>query len=73
VKAYSTYTPVSTPPVFGAPTVSGGQLTITWTGTGVLQESSDLKNWTDVSGQPTSPYTTPVTTGAGGKYYSIRQ
>ena len=70
VKAYAT---VTTPAVFGAPVLKNGQLTITWTGTGVLQESSDLQHWTDVPGQPTSPYTAPVGTAPGGKYYSIRQ
>jgi hypothetical protein len=70
VKAFAT---LSTPAVFGPPTLSGGQLTITWTGTGVLQESSDLKNWTDVPGQPNGSYTVPVGTAAGGKFYRIKQ
>jgi len=36
--------------------VSGGQLTISWTGTATLQHSTDLINWTPVPGNPVSPY-----------------
>jgi hypothetical protein len=48
-------------PKFSAPTLTGGQVTITWTGAGKLQQAADLKSWTDVAGNPTSPYTVPVT------------
>ena len=47
-------------PKFNAPTLSGGQVTITWTGSGKLQQAADLTGWTDVAGNPASPYTVPV-------------
>ena len=42
------------PPRFNNPVLSGGQVTITWTGTGTLLESTDLINWATVPGNPTS-------------------
>lgn len=54
---------------------NGDQVTVTWTGAGVLQEATDLLNggataWTDVVGNPGSGYTT---TAAGPrKFYRLR-
>jgi hypothetical protein len=44
------------PPQFYPPTYNGGQVTLTWTGTGTLLESTDLINWSPVAGNPSSPY-----------------
>lgn len=50
---------------------AGGVFTLTWTQTGVvLQESTDLKTWTDLP-SATSPYK-PATTGTG-KFYRLKQ
>ena len=60
------------PPKFNKPVLSGGQITITWSGTGTLLESTDLINWTPVPGNPTSPYT--VSAGlAVRKFYRVQQ
>ena len=45
---------------FNPPAIAGGQLVISWIGTGVLQESTDLKTWTPVAGNPSSPYQTAM-------------
>lgn len=59
----SGYAPASTQaPRFQAPVLSGGQVTITWTGPGKLYQSTDLKTWTLVTGNPASPF--KVTPGA---------
>jgi hypothetical protein len=62
---------VDEPPVFGRPTISGGSVSISWTGGGTLQESSDLKSWTPVSGTPASPYQVPVSSDASAKFYRL--
>ena len=54
------------PPVFNPPSFSNGQLTISWTGTGALQESTNVAlpfaQWKTVTA--TSPYqVTPATNG----------
>ena len=54
------------PPVFNPPSFSNGQLTISWTGTGALQESTNvalpLSQWTTLTNG--SPYqVTPATSG----------
>jgi len=59
-------------PKFNNPMVSGGQLTLTWTGTGALQESTNLVNWAVVPGNPTSPYVIS-TSLAASKYYRLQQ
>jgi hypothetical protein len=55
---------------FEQPTLADGQVTLTWTGTGTLQETTDLTNWTDVDPQPTGN-TLTVTPEAGVKAYRI--
>jgi hypothetical protein len=68
---FSAYAPVP-PAVFNQPTLSGGQVTFTWEGSGTLQESTDLKTWTPVPGNPASGYT--VTPAAGTLlFYRIAQ
>ena len=60
------------PPKFNSPVVGSGQVTITWTGGGTLQESTNLLNWTAVPGNPTSPYVVPVSL-APKKFYRVQQ
>jgi len=72
IKAY--YNIITTPPLrFTSATLSGGTLTIDWTGTGRLQEASNLtghaSDWGDVS-NPTKPYTVQVGT-TGQKFYRL--
>jgi hypothetical protein len=52
-------------------TINSNGLTITCTGGGVLQETTDLgsANWTPVDGSPQGSYTTPVT--APHKFYRV--
>ncbi len=64
--------PTSTEATFEAPTLSGGAVTLNWTGTGTLQESSDLTTWTDVSPQPTGgTYTVTPDAANPDKFYRI--
>jgi len=52
-----------------------GQVTITWVGDGILQETTDLENggttdWSDVDGNPTSPYI--FTPASSRKFFRMR-
>jgi hypothetical protein len=49
---------------------AGGTVTITWTGLGKLQESTNLTAWTDVAGNPGSGYNVN-TSGAPYKFYRV--
>ena len=60
------------PPLFNNPVLSGGMVTIAWTGTGTLLESTNLVIFTAVPGNPTSPYVVPVSS-ASRKYYRLQQ
>lgn len=66
----SAYAPVP-PPKFNPVVISGGQLTISWTGTGTLYESTNLADWAPVAGNPASPYV--VAASAPQKYYLLIQ
>jgi len=67
----SAYAPV-TAPRFNTVVRNGNQLTISWTGSGTLQESSNLTTWTPVAGNPGSGYT--VTPAAGStRFYRLVQ
>jgi hypothetical protein len=68
----SAYAPVP-PPSFNAPVLSGGSLKISWTGTGTLYQSSDLKTWTPVPGNPASGYTVTPISGAPHLFYRLQQ
>ena len=59
-------------PQFNKPVLSGGQVTITWTGTGTLLESTNLINWATVPGNPTSPYVVSASSAAR-KFYRVQQ
>ena len=67
----------SIPPNFNAPTLNNGQLTISWTGTGTLLQSTNvalpMSQWTPTPNNPTSPYN--VTPAAGGprSFYRLKQ
>jgi hypothetical protein len=56
---------------FNAPVLAGGQIVISWVGTGVLQESTDLTTWTAVAGNPASPY--QAATPGTRKFYRIQE
>lgn len=67
----SAYAPVP-PPQFGTPSLSGGILTIPWSGyQGVILESADLVTWTPVPGNP-QPLVVTVS-AAPQKFYRIAQ
>jgi hypothetical protein len=76
---YLMFVPGVPPLGFNAPVASGGNVTISWTGTGTifLQQATALTgnaslDWSDVPGNPTSPF--PVTPGATAqKFYRLRQ
>lgn len=78
VKAYRAAAGAAQKPVFNAPTITAGTVTITWTGTGTLQQAGTLTgqaiDWSDVSPQPAgNSFTVTPGTAAGGKYYRIKQ
>jgi hypothetical protein len=60
------------PPQFNNPVLSAGQVTITWTGTGTLLESTNLISWAIVPGNPTSPYVVSASSVAS-KFYRLQQ
>jgi hypothetical protein len=63
-------TTVTVSPVLVNLSKSNQNVTLLWYGTGVLQQSSDLKNWSVVNGA-TSPYTVPMT--GTKQFYRISQ
>ncbi|MGE3310359.1 MAG: immunoglobulin domain-containing protein, partial [Limisphaerales bacterium] len=59
-------------PMFNPVEVTAGGVVISWTGAGRLQESGNLTTWTDVAGNPASPYTVS-TAGGGIRFYRLAQ
>ena len=66
----------TTSPVVNGPTMtitqSGGNVTVTWSGGGTLQSSTNISNpanWMNEGGSPTSPYTT--THSGAAKFYRV--
>jgi len=58
-------------PAFNVPTLAGGSVTISWTGSGTLQEATSLGgSWSNSSNQ-NNPQTVPAT--SGNKFYRIQQ
>jgi hypothetical protein len=59
-------------PKLNAPTVSGGNVTISWSGAGTLEQSDSLSspNWAPAPSQA-NPQTVPAT--GGSRFYRIRQ
>jgi len=71
LKVYRARTVVAQPK-FNAPTIANGVVTITWTGTGTLQQASALtgssNDWTNVIPQPAgNSYT--VNAGTSGNLF----
>jgi hypothetical protein len=66
---------VAVRPKFNQPVASGTNVTISWTGAGILQEATNLtgspSDWNDVPGNPASPLNVPVGSTAR-KFYRIR-
>ncbi len=59
------YSNAPEPGQFNTPTVvgtvlTGGYIRITWTGAGQLQQSADLKTWTNVAGNPIGSLSVPI-------------
>jgi hypothetical protein len=64
----------NTPLKFLTSTASQGKLTLTWTGTGILQWAPAVTGpWTAVSGNPTSPYTEDVLPAQKGRFYRLKK
>jgi hypothetical protein len=59
-------------PVFNTPHYSGGQFTVSWTGLGILQQSTDLVNWSNVPGNP-NPLVVTVNPSVLKTFYRIVQ
>ena len=74
LKAFRNAPPVVEPTEaeFNPPTIAGGQVTLTWTGAGTLQESANLIDWTAVDSQPAGQTFTVTPDGANpNKFYRI--
>jgi hypothetical protein len=70
------FTPAgATGPRFNGPTLAGTTVTLTWTGTGVLQQATVLTggtgDWTDVPGATGNSYQATAAT-AGNKFFRLR-
>lgn len=65
------------PIAFNPISFAGGQLTLSWTGTGTLLQSTNvalpLNQWTPVPGNPTSPYTVTPANGEPQMFYRLSQ
>ena len=59
-------------PQLTATTGAAGHVIITWTGSGRLQESTNLTTWSDVAGNPGSGFDV-TTSGGSHKFYPIVQ
>ncbi len=65
----SAYAPIAAPE-FAPPVITGtGQVTLSWSGAGTLQQSADFETWTPVAGNPSSPYT--VSSSAPYMFYRL--
>jgi hypothetical protein len=60
---------ITAQPVFGPPTITGGNVRIGWTGGGRLQESTNLSSWSVLTNAP-NPYQ-PTPGSAPYKFYRI--
>ena len=71
LRAFRTRTVVVAPPQFNAPTLVNGSLTLSWTGSGVLQEAPGLNGpWIPAANQ-SNPQSVPTT--AAGRVYRVVQ
>jgi len=62
--------PVTQPAKFNAPTLSGNNVTISWTGTGTLQEAASVAGPWTASASQSNPQTVPAT---GTKFFRVKQ
>jgi hypothetical protein len=72
IKAYLSASTAGAPQ-FAPPVIQTGQINITWTGGGVLQESTDLHTWVPVAGNPQGSFSIAVGTASGNKFYRVAQ
>jgi len=72
VAFYDVAPSVTTAPVFNPITRSGNSVTIAWTGTGTLEETTALGGTWSTSPSQNNPQTVTVTT-TGNKFYRLRQ
>ncbi len=73
LRAFRARTVVAVPPKFNAPTLTGNNLTLAWTGAGVLEQSvSPLGPWGTAPNQA-NPQTVAVDAAATATLYRIRQ
>lgn len=70
LRTFRARTAVVEPPKFNPVTLSGGNITLSWTGSGTLQETTTFSSWTDSPNQ-SNPQTVPTT--GSMKYYRISQ
>ena len=65
------------PPRFNPPVLAVGSVSLSWTGTGVLQEATNLtgnaSDWSDVNPQPSGKTFDAPVSSAVRKFYRIRQ
>jgi len=71
IDVYAAGSVTSEAPVLQKPTISSNGVTITWTGGGILQETTDLGSatWNPVTGNPQGSYTAPA--DAPHKFYRV--
>jgi hypothetical protein len=63
--------PIEPRPEIDSIALKNGQITITWFTGGTLQQSTDLKTWAAVPGNPASPYSVSPT--AKANFYRLQQ
>jgi hypothetical protein len=68
---FSSYRVITEPPALSTPTLADGKVSVSWTGGGVLQESIDLKSWTNVPGNPASPFVITLGADSASKFYRV--
>jgi len=61
------------PPTFNAPVFNNNQLTISWNNPATLLQSTDLKTWTPVATNPTSPFQVTVNPATPHIFYRLQQ
>jgi hypothetical protein len=59
------------PPVFNPPTLAGGMATLSWIGSGTLQETTSLGGSWSTSPSQNNPQSVPAT--SGNKFYRVQQ
>jgi hypothetical protein len=69
LSSYRAETNTAEAPPFGPVTLSDGQITLTWSGAAVLEESTDLKTWQPIAGSPVNGYT--CCPAPGHKFYRL--